>query len=56
MMFLVAVAGLIGNLVMVWILGKSHTNLNIRSAWLHVIGDTLSSGGVIPRWEDNGPG
>jgi cobalt-zinc-cadmium efflux system protein len=47
MMFFVAVAGLIGNLVMVWILGKSHTNLNIRSAWLHVIGDTLSSGGVI---------
>jgi cobalt-zinc-cadmium efflux system protein len=47
MMFLVAVAGLIGNLVMVWILGKSYTNLNIRSAWLHVIGDTLSSGGVI---------
>jgi cobalt-zinc-cadmium efflux system protein len=47
MMFFVAMAGLIGNLVMVWILGKSHTNLNIRSAWLHVIGDTLSSGGVI---------
>ncbi len=46
-MFFVAVAGFIGNLVMVWILGKSHTNLNIRSAWLHVIGDTLSSGGVI---------
>ncbi len=46
-MFFIAVAGLIGNLVMVWILGKSHTNLNIRSAWLHVIGDTLSSGGVI---------
>lgn len=47
MMLFVAVAGLIGNLVMVWILGKNHTNLNIRSAWLHVIGDTLSSGGVI---------
>jgi cobalt-zinc-cadmium efflux system protein len=47
MMLFVAIAGFIGNLAMVWILGKSHTNINIRSAWLHVIGDTLSSGGVI---------
>ncbi len=47
LMLVVAVAGLIGNLVMAWILGGGHKDLNVRSAWLHVIGDTLSSGGVI---------
>jgi cobalt-zinc-cadmium efflux system protein len=46
-MLIVAVAGLIGNLVMAWILGKGHGDLNIKTAWLHVVGDTLSSGGVI---------
>jgi cobalt-zinc-cadmium efflux system protein len=43
----VAVGGLIGNIVMVMILGHSHENLNMKSAWLHVLGDTLSSIGVI---------
>jgi cobalt-zinc-cadmium efflux system protein len=47
LMLIVAVAGLVGNLVMAWILGGGHKDLNVRSAWLHVIGDTLSSGGVI---------
>jgi cobalt-zinc-cadmium efflux system protein len=46
-MFFVAVAGLLGNLVMMWILGKGHKNLNVKSAWLHVVGDTLTSVGVI---------
>ena len=47
LMLVVAVAGLLGNLIMAWILGKGHGDLNIKTAWLHVLGDTLSSGGVI---------
>ncbi len=47
LMLAVAVAGLLGNLVMAWILGRSHSDLNMKTAWLHVLGDTLSSGGVI---------
>jgi len=43
----IAVAGLIGNIVMALILGHGHHDLNIKSAWLHVLGDTLSSVGVI---------
>ena len=47
LMLIVAVAGLAGNLVMAWILGHKHTDLNVKSAFLHVVGDTLASGGVI---------
>jgi len=43
----VAIGGLIGNIIMVFILGSGHHDLNIKSAWLHVLGDTLSSIGVI---------
>ncbi|MCX7723942.1 MAG: cation diffusion facilitator family transporter [Thermodesulfovibrio sp.] len=43
----IAVFGFIGNLAMAWILGHKHEDLNIKSAWLHVIGDTFSSLGVI---------
>lgn len=43
----IATAGLIGNLIMAWILGHKHEDLNIKSAWFHVIGDTISSAGVI---------
>ena len=43
----VAVGGLMANLLMAGILGSGHKDLNIKSAWLHVIGDTLSSVGVI---------
>jgi cobalt-zinc-cadmium efflux system protein len=46
-MLMIAIAGLIGNLLMAWILRHKHEDLNIRSAWLHVIGDTISSAGVI---------
>lgn len=46
-MLVVAGAGLLGNLVMVWILGEGHTDLNVKSAWLHVLGDVLTSVGVI---------
>ena len=43
----IAVGGLIGNIIMALILGKGHHDLNIKSAWLHVLGDTFSSVGVI---------
>jgi len=46
-MLAIAVAGLAGNLLMVWILGHKHDDLNMKSAWLHVLGDTISSAGVI---------
>ena len=46
-MLVVAIAGLAGNALMMWILGEGHGNLNIKSAWLHVVGDTLTSAGVI---------
>lgn len=47
LMLVVATAGLAGNIVMARILGSDHTDLNIKSAWLHVLGDAISSGGVI---------
>jgi cobalt-zinc-cadmium efflux system protein len=46
-MLSIATGGLIGNIAMALILGHGHEDLNIRSAWLHVLGDTLSSVGVI---------
>ena len=48
LMFVVATAGLLFNLFAVILLRKhSGRNLNIRSAYLHLIGDTLSSFVVI---------
>jgi cobalt-zinc-cadmium efflux system protein len=47
LMLIVAAAGLLGNLFMAWVLGHGHRDLNVKSAWLHVVGDTLSSMGVI---------
>lgn len=47
-MFIVACLGFAGNLLILWKLhGESHGNLNVRSAMLHVIGDTLSSVAVV---------
>jgi cobalt-zinc-cadmium efflux system protein len=43
----IAFLGLVGNLVMAFILGHNHEDLNLKSVWLHVLGDTLSSVGVI---------
>jgi len=43
----IALIGLSGNLIMTLMLGKGHEDLNLRSAWLHVVGDTLSSIAVI---------
>ena len=48
LMLTVAVFGLLANLVAVLLLKKdSRHNLNIRAAYLHLLGDTLSSFGVI---------
>lgn len=46
-MLSIAAAGLVGNLIMAWIIGHKHHDLNMKSAWLHVLGDTISSAGVI---------
>jgi len=43
----IAALGLAGNIIMAFILGHSHGDLNLKSVWLHVLGDTLSSVGVI---------
>jgi len=57
-MFIVACLGFVANLFILWQLhGESHGNLNVRSAVLHVIGDTLSSvavvvGGAIIFWTE----
>ena len=46
-MLFIAGIGLTGNILIALILGHGHKDLNIKSAWLHVLGDTLSSVGVI---------
>jgi cobalt-zinc-cadmium efflux system protein len=47
-MLIVAAVGLVVNIIVALIFMKeSHDNLNVRSAFLHVIGDALSSAGVI---------
>ncbi len=48
LMLVIAVIGLAANVVGALFLFKhSHTNLNIRGAYLHIIGDALSSIGVV---------
>ena len=48
MMFWVAVVGLVGNALSAKILHGSHThNMNVRAAYLHVMGDMLASVGVV---------
>lgn len=47
-MFIVATIGLLGNLISVLLLHKDSTHsINVKAAYLHLIGDTLSSVGVI---------
>ncbi len=47
-MMLIAVGGLIVNLASLGILsGARHASLNLRGAWLHVLGDSLGSVGAI---------
>ncbi len=48
LMIVVASIGLIANLVSVLLLEKdSHGSLNIKSSYLHLLGDTISSVGVV---------
>jgi cobalt-zinc-cadmium efflux system protein len=47
LMLTIAVLGLVGNLAATLVIGRGHVDLNIRSAWLHLLGDTVSSAGVI---------
>jgi len=47
-MIVVALIGLVADFLSVFLLEKdSHHNLNIRSSYLHLLGDTLSSVGVL---------
>jgi cobalt-zinc-cadmium efflux system protein len=46
MMVGVALAGLAANLAGLWLL-SGHDNLNVRGARMHIVGDALSSGGVV---------
>lgn len=47
-MTLVAVGGLLVNLACAWLLHGDHkTDLNVRGAWLHIMGDALGSVGAI---------
>lgn len=45
----VAAVGLVANLMGLWLMGHghSHDDVNMRGAFLHILGDTLSSLGVI---------
>jgi len=47
-MLLVAVVGLLANLVSAWLLfGKHHGSLNVRGAFFHVLSDAIGSVGAI---------
>lgn len=48
LMLIVAVIGLVANIIGAIVLVKhSHSNLNIRGAYLHIVGDAFSSVGVV---------
>jgi cobalt-zinc-cadmium efflux system protein len=48
LMLVIAVVGLVANLIGIWLLRKGrHASLNIKGAFWHVLGDTVSSVGVI---------
>jgi cobalt-zinc-cadmium efflux system protein len=48
LMLIIAVIGLIANLIsMLFLRGDSNKNLNIKAAYVHLLGDTLSSVAVI---------
>ncbi len=48
LMMVVAIIGLVANLLSVFLLEKdSRENLNIKSSYLHLLGDTISSVGVL---------
>ena len=48
LMLVIAIIGLVANIIGALFLFKhSHTSLNIRGAYLHIVGDALSSVGVV---------
>jgi cobalt-zinc-cadmium efflux system protein len=48
LMLIVAMIGLVANVIGAFVLMKhSHSSLNIRGAYLHILGDALSSVGVV---------
>ena len=48
LMIIVALIGLAGNLISVFLLNKdSHDNMNIKASYLHLMSDTISSIGVV---------
>jgi len=48
LMLATAVAGLVVNLIAAWVLhGSRHESLNVRGAYLHVLGDLLGSVGTV---------
>ena len=48
LMITVALIGLVANFISVYLLEKdSHQNLNIKSSYLHLLSDTVSSLGVV---------
>ncbi|HET9180500.1 MAG TPA: cation diffusion facilitator family transporter [Candidatus Angelobacter sp.] len=47
LMIWVAVAGVVMNAVISWLLFRASDDVNIRSAFIHQFGDTLSTGAVI---------
>jgi cobalt-zinc-cadmium efflux system protein len=48
LMMEIAIGGLLVNLISLWLLrGGTGENLNVRGAWLHVLGDALGSVGAI---------
>jgi len=47
LMLTIAVIGLVGNLLAAWFVKDGHHDLNMKSAWLHLVYDTISSAGVI---------
>ena len=47
-MFAIAMIGLVANLATAWLLhGASHADMNVRSAFLHMLADTVSSVAVL---------
>ena len=48
LLLVIASIGFLANLAMVWLLHRGHRHsLNVKSAWLHVLSDSLASLGVI---------
>lgn len=47
LMAAVAAGGLLVNLIGAWVLGGHHHGLNVRAAYLHILGDLLGSIGVL---------